>query len=796
MSISKKNLERDAHTSINRTLPLLPLKNIVLLPKSIIPIIVGRPRSIKAIDFAMNNNKEICVTAQKDSAQDAPGTEDLFMFGTRATVLQVMNMAKGTVKVLLEGVERTRIDSIQETDLGFWQAECSFVEDTGFTDDIEIHALWRTVKAQYKQYAQLSGQVPANILSTVQNNDNISATIDTIAVHSNLGIAEKQAILELVDIRERLLKLSMLLEHEIDILKTEERIRGFVQTQVEKNQREYYLNEQIKAINRELGRDDQTNDTSLLKEKAAKLGLPEAVAQKVERELNRLEQMPPLSAEAAVGKNYVEWILSLPWKAVSKDRLSITQAAALLEKHHYGLKKVKERILEFVAARKFSATLKRSPILCLVGPPGVGKTSLARSIAESLGREFARISLGGIRDESEIRGHRRTYIGALPGKIIQTMSNVKTVNPVILLDEIDKMSRDVYGDPSAVLLEVLDPEQNNAFVDNFMEVGYDLSQVMFITTANHPEGIPYPLYDRMEIINLSGYTDQEKLHIAQKFLLPKLLKEYSLTAKQCKISSAVVHLIISEYTREAGVRQLDRVLAKIIRKAIQLLLEKKEENASVTVTVALCKEWLGIPLFKKRLLDTAPHTAGYATGLAWTELGGDVLEIEATLVPGKGELTLTGQLGDVMQESAQAALSYIRAHSTWLHLKKDFFAEHDIHLHVPEGATPKDGPSAGITICSALLSAILNTPIKRGIAMTGEITLRGRVLAIGGLKEKLIAAQQYGIHTAIVPAENKEEALKIQAELEKSIELHFVDSMDQVTALVFEKNPLAGHSVE
>jgi len=775
---------------VTTTAPLLPLKNIVLLPKSIIPIIVGRPRSIKAIEYAVHHHTPLCVTAQKDSAQDTPDRGDLFTTGTAATILQVMNMPKGAVKVLLEGTQRVHISAIEETETGFWQAVYTPVEDVAFTDDVEIHALWRNVKTQYKHYARLSGQVPTNVMMVIQNSDNISTTVDTIAVHSNLSLQDKQGILELVDLKERLMKMSMLLEHEIDILKTEERIRGFVQTQVEKNQREYYLNEQIKAINRELGRDDTYADVATMRTKIDKMGLPKEVLHKVERELRRLEQMPPLSSESAVSKNYIDWILSLPWHATSKDKLSLKQATTVLDKHHFGLQKVKERILEFVAARKFNPKLRRSPILCLVGPPGVGKTSLARSIAASLSREFVRISLGGTRDEAEIRGHRRTYIGALPGKIIQAMGNIKTVNPVILLDEIDKMTHDVYGDPSAALLEVLDPEQNNAFVDNFLEVGYDLSQVMFLTTANHPEGIPYPLYDRLEIITLSGYTDAEKADIAKRFLIPKALKEYGVTATQCKLTTPIIELIISEYTREAGVRQLERMITKVLRKTIQLLLEPGAP-ATITVTQAQCKKWLGIPPFKKKPLDITGKAVGYATGLAWTELGGDVLEVEATLVSGKGEVMITGQLGDVMQESAQAAVSYIRAHGKALGLKKDFFATHDIHIHVPEGATPKDGPSAGITMCTAVLSAILNIPIRPYLAMTGEITLRGRVLPVGGLKEKLIAAQQNGLKTVLVPADNQDDVDEILEELKLPLTIHGVKTVDEVLKYAFKELPKA-----
>ncbi len=790
---------------LTRELPVLPLKNMVLLPHSIVPLVVGRVRSIQAVEAALRSNRELCIVAQKDQTVDNPGPTDLHRVGTRAVILQIMPIAKGNLKVLVEGVSRVELEPLEIVD-SHLRAECRELISLTSADDMEVKALWRQVKASYKSYASVSEQVPATVLATVEGTEDIGDAADTMIVHSGIDFKERQLLLEAVDLVARLSKMHNIFERERDIIKTQARIRDNVQNQVEKNQRDYYLSEQIKAINKELGRDDQLEDASQLREQTKKAKLPALVMKKVERELRRLEQMPIFSAEATVSKNYVEWILALPWHDVSKDTVSLEEATQILDRDHFGLKKVKERILEFIAAKKFNPDLSRSPIVCLVGPPGVGKTSLARSIATALGREFIRISLGGTRDESEIRGHRRTYVGSLPGKIIQGMGNIKTINPVILLDEIDKMSHDLHGDPASALLEVLDPEQNKAFVDNFLEVGYDLSQAMFITTANMVDGIPYPLFDRMEVIHLSGYTDPEKLQIAEKFLLPKLFKEYGVSSTRCKIPREVIELITLEYTREAGVRQLERTLAKLTRKVIQELLKAEADakpaktgktavtakprgrKPSFVVTLDLCRTWLGVPTFKKRPLAEGTRI-GRATGLAWTELGGDVLEIETAVVPGKGELTLTGQLGDVMRESAQAALSYVRSQSTKLGLKKNFFASHDIHVHVPEGATPKDGPSAGITICTALVSALTNTPVKSEIAMTGEITLRGRVLAIGGLKEKLIAAHQYDVKMVLVPSENREELASIRDEIQNPLAINFVQSIDEVFKHAFHKNP-------
>jgi ATP-dependent Lon protease len=767
-------------------LALLPLKNVVILPRSVLPIIVGRASSIQAVEFALRTNKSIFITAQKDSSVETPTTQDIFEYGTRSTILQVMRMPNGALKILAEGICRAKITGTHR-EQDFLGVFCEDVPTTNLILNTEAEAAWRQLKALYAAYAKLNDKAPSDLPLVAKTAHDIDFIIDTIAVHiNNVSFEERQRLLETFDLHLRLFELCNLLTKEIEILQTEQRIRGRIQTQVEKNQREYYLTEQMKAIQKELGRDDQTAEIATLRDSIKNLGLSPEAHEKVEKELKRLEQMPPLSSEATVSRNYVDWIISLPWKKLSKDTIGITQAETILNQQHAGLKKAKERIIEFLAAKKFSKNLERSPILCLVGPPGVGKTSLAQSIAKSLGREFVRISLGGVKDEAEIRGHRRTYIGALPGKIVQAMKKAKHLNPVILLDEIDKISRDHHGDPASALLEVLDPEQNKAFVDHFLDVEYDLSKVMFIATANMMDSIPYPLLDRMELINLSGYTEEEKITIAEQFLIPKNLKEYDLTAQQFSLESSKLHAIITLYTKEAGVRNLERIIAKLMRKAIQQLLKDKSLKG-VVVTDELIKEWLGNPPFKKTTLNEGKEHIGLATGLAWTEVGGDVLEIEASAISGKGSLTLTGQLGEVMQESAQAALSYIRARAKVLGLPASFYTSKDIHVHIPEGATPKDGPSAGITMCAALISALTKQPTSKALAMTGEITLQGRVLSVGGLKEKLLSAKQHGLKKVIVPQENFDDIQEILKETALDVELVFVNTMDDVVKAAFDK---------
>lgn len=767
-------------------IPLLPLKNVVLLPRSIRPVMVGRPISIHAVDQALRGQKTLFVTAQKSADMEHPSSADVNWYGTKATILQVMRLSNGAFKILVEGVCRAKATAITQEE-GYLSAVIQELPTTYSCSIKEIEAVWRTLRSLYVQYAQKHEKSPEDLIEAIQSSNDIDYLTDTIAMHASLSFQERQEILELVDLKERMLKLSIFIQKELDIIQLEQNIRGRVQTQVDKNQREYYLHEQMKAIQKELGRDDQTQEISQLRTTLKSLKLSPEAQEKVEKELRRLEQMPSLSAEATVSRSYIEWLLCLPWNKVSKDRISISQAEKMLNKNHAGLKKAKERILEFLAAKKFSHNLERSPILCLVGPPGVGKTSLGDSIAKSLGREFVRISLGGVKDEAEIRGHRRTYIGAMPGKIIQAMKKAKTKNPVILLDEIDKLANDIHGDPSAALLEVLDPEQNRSFVDHYLEVEYDLSQVMFIATANVMDSIPYPLFDRMELITLSGYTDDEKLSIAKEFLIPKNLKEYDLTKKQFVLPDALLKQIIAEYTKEAGVRQLERIITKLMRKVIQELL--KHSSSSYQITPELIKEWLGHPKYKPTPLDGSAQRIGLATGLAWTEVGGDTLEVEATVMPGKGQLTLTGQLGDVMQESVHAAFSYIRSRAAQLGLKSSFHTSKDIHVHVPEGATPKDGPSAGITMCVALVSALTKNPTYPQIAMTGEITLRGRVLGVGGLKEKILAAKQQGVKKILVPKENSDDIEEILKEIDPGVTLVHVDTMDHVLRETLVENP-------
>ena len=783
----------DTQQTMHYSLALLPLKNVVILPKSIIPIIVGRTSSIAAVEHSLRQNKSLFITAQKHPDVEHPAQDDVFTYGTRSTILQVMRMPKGTLKILVEGICRSKI-TYAEPMGEFLVVDCQDLETTGLDMSVELEAVWRQLKTFYAHYAQLNTKVPADLMANAKTAEDMDNIADTLAVHINLSFDERQEILEIANLQERMIKLCSFIQREIDILETEERIRGRIQTQVEKNQREYYLTEQIKAIQKELGREDSHTEIAQIRSRIKTLGLTPEALEKVEKELKRLEQMPPMSSEAVVSRHYIEWAISLPWTTTSTDTISLEQAEEILNKKHAGLHKAKERIIEFLAAKKFSSSFERSPIICLIGPPGVGKTSLAHSIADSLGREFVRISLGGVKDEAEIRGHRRTYIGALPGKIIQAMRKAKTLNPVILLDEIDKMSSDFHGDPAAALLEVLDPEQNRTFVDHFLELEYDLSKVMFITTANHLEGIPYPLFDRMERIILSGYTEDEKVEIAQSFLMPKNLKEYGLKTRQFKLPVDILKQLVSQYTKEAGVRQLERLLTKLMRKVIQVLL-KDSKKKTVTITQELVREWLGYPRFKRTTLTLSENRVGLATGLAWTEVGGDVLEIEVSVLPGKGGLTLTGQLGDVMQESAHAALSYIRSRAEALGLKESFYANKDIHIHIPEGATPKDGPSAGITICTALVSALTKNPSKPTVAMTGEITLRGRVLAVGGLKEKILAARQHGIKTVLAPAENKDDITEILKEISTQeqpsdqLSIIYVNNADEVLSLALANDP-------
>jgi ATP-dependent Lon protease len=771
-------------------LPVLPLKNLVALPKSIIPVVVGRELSIKAVDVAMRTNKEVFVTAQKAIDTENPTMDDVYHYGTRAVILQVARMPNGTLKLLIEGVTRSRVLHEQPCD-GYLGVMAEDLLPLPLEKTSQNLGLWRNLYDLFKEYVHLNEKVSHDLLTLFHGIDDIDHLADTIAVQMHLDFKERQKFLEMVDLKARALKLSVLLQKEIEILKAEKNIRKRVQSQVEKHQKDYYLTEQMRAIQRELGREDYQQEINDLRKKAKKLKLPAEVMDKVEQELKRLEQMQPTSPESSVSRNYIDWILAIPWHNLAKDTITMDGAEKILNDSHAGMQKAKDRVIEFLAAKKFAGeNLKRSPIICLAGPPGVGKTSLAQSIAESLGRPLVRISLGGVRDEAEIRGHRRTYIGAMPGKIIQSMRKTKVLNPVVLLDEIDKMSMDFRGDPASALLEVLDPEQNKAFGDHFLEVDYDLSKVMFITTANVVDSIPYPLLDRMEIISLAGYTENEKVDIAVRFLIPKMLKEHNVKVVQWTLPEKMLRKVIEEYTREAGVRQLERVLAKLTRKSILVLLKDKKTK-SVTITEELIEKWLGAPIFRRDDREMK-DTVGVATGLAWTEVGGDVLDVEVTVMKGKGGLTITGQLGEVMQESAQAAMSYVRSRAKELGLKENFYADVDIHIHVPEGAIPKDGPSAGITMGTAITSALTQIPIKSHLAMTGEVTLRGRVLQIGGLKEKLIAATRLGVTTAIVPKSNEKDVKEFAHELDKTLNIVYAEHMDDVLKAALTKDPING----
>ncbi|HBS48098.1 TPA: endopeptidase La [Candidatus Dependentiae bacterium] len=768
---------------------VLPLKNVVAMPKNVMPVIVGREVSIKAVEYALSKDKEIFVTSQKNFDTKVPTEKDIFYFGTRAIILQATKLSNGTLKILIEGVCRSKIAEIQKSE-GFIGVLAEDVESIYPEKNSETEALWRTLRDLFKEYVELHGKIPAELLTMFEEFSDLEFLVDTIAAHLPLKLEDKQELLEMVDVKERSEKVISLVKHELEVIKTELKIKKRVQDQIEKHQKDYYLNEQIRAIQHELGRDNVQEELEQLRKKAKKLKLPKEAYDKVDAELKRLELMQPSSPEATVSRNYVDWILSIPWHEESKDTVSLEEAEKILEQSHAGMKKAKERILEFIAIKKFAKNnLKRSPIICLSGPPGVGKTTLAKSIAQALGREFIRISLGGMRDEAEIRGHRKTYIGAMPGKLIQSMKKAQTINPVILLDEVDKMSSDFRGDPSSALLEVLDTETNSTFADYFLEVDYDLSKVMFITTANVMDNIPYPLLDRMEIISLPGYTSSEKMKIVKEFLFPRVLKEHSLTAAQIEISDEIFRKIIDEYTKESGVRQLERVIAKLARKSIQDLLENKKLK-KVKVDLDKIAKWLGTPKYKKSE-KKLEETVGLATGLAWTEVGGEVLEIEVSILNGKGSLSLTGQLGEVMQESAQAALSYVRSRAKDFGLKPDFYASTDIHIHVPEGAIPKDGPSAGITITAALISALTKTPLQKDVAMTGEVTLRGRVLPVGGLKEKLLAAVRVGSKKAIVPKENQDEIKEFEKELnlDKDLNIIYADVMDVVIDNAFVRKP-------
>ena len=765
-------------------MPVLPLRDVVVYPHMVIPLFVGREKSIKALEAAMVNDKKILLVAQKSATIDDPGADDVYRVGTVAGILQLLKLPDGTIKVLVEGAQRARIVSLDAGEQ-YFVASVKAIE-TAVMEVREAEVLMRAVLSQFDQYVKLNNKIPPEILSSLAGIDDPGRLADTIAAHLSLKIEEKQNVLEIENQRARLERLMSILEAEIDLLQVEKRIRGRVKRQMEKSQREYYLNEQMKAIQKELGElEEVPNEIEELAEKINKAGMPKEAKNKAKTELNKLKMMSPMSAEATVVRNYIDWMVSVPWKKRTKISRDLAGAQAILDEDHYGLEKVKERILEYLAVQNRVNKLK-GPILCLVGPPGVGKTSLGRSIARATNRKFVRMALGGVRDEAEIRGHRRTYIGALPGKIVQNLAKVGTRNPLFLLDEVDKMSMDFRGDPASALLEVLDPEQNHAFNDHYLEVDYDLSDVMFVCTANSMN-IPAPLLDRMEVIRLSGYTEDEKINIAERYLVPKQLSANGLSAGEISISESAVRDIIRYYTREAGVRSLEREIAKISRKVVKEIL-LKSPGRKTTVSARSLEKYLGVRRFRFGRAEEHDQI-GQVTGLAWTEVGGDLLTIESAVVPGKGKLTITGQLGEVMQESVQAAMTVVRSRADVLGVDADFYQKNDVHIHVPEGAIPKDGPSAGIGMCTALGSALTNIPVRADVAMTGEITLRGEVLPIGGLKEKLLAAHRGGIRTVVVPKENQRELSEIPRNIVQDLQIKPVQWIDEVFQIALQHMP-------
>ncbi|MGB5425550.1 MAG: endopeptidase La [Gammaproteobacteria bacterium] len=766
-------------------LPVLPLRDVVVYPHMVIPLFVGREKSINALDTAMQEDKKILLVAQKNAEIDDPSVNDIHEIGTLSTILQLLKLPDGTVKVLVEGAERVRVTSYEDTD-AFFTAHVEVLSQERDEDDRELDVLTRSLLAMFDQYVKLNKKVPPEILTSLSGIEEPGRLADTIAAHMSLKLDEKQKILEIISSHARLERLMVLIEGEIDIMQIEKRIRGRVKQQMEKSQREYYLNEQMKAIQNELGAmDDVPNELEELEQKIEKAGMSKEAKEKATSEMNKLKMMSPMSAEATVVRNYIDWLVGVPWKKRSKIRHDLAAAEDVLEEDHYGLEKVKERILEYLAVQQRVKKLK-GPILCLVGPPGVGKTSLGRSIARATGRKFTRMSLGGVRDEAEIRGHRRTYIGSLPGKIVQNLSKVAVRNPLFLLDELDKMSMDFRGDPSSALLEVLDPEQNYTFNDHYLEVDFDLSDVMFVATAN-TLNIPGPLLDRMEVIRIPGYTEDEKINIAMRYLLPKQVESNGLKSAEISVSQNAIRDIVRYYTREAGVRNLEREISKICRKVVKELI-LHEKGKKVSVTPRNLEKYLGVKRFRYGLAEDYDQV-GQVTGLAWTEVGGELLTIEATVVPGKGKMIHTGQLGEVMQESIHAATTVVRSRSAALGIDADFYQKFDIHVHVPEGATPKDGPSAGVGMCTALVSALTDIPVRSDVAMTGEITLRGEVLPIGGLKEKLLAAHRGGISIVLIPEENRKDLAEIPKNVKEKLDIRPVRWIDQVLEVALQHQP-------
>ncbi|MFA5825641.1 MAG: endopeptidase La [Gallionellaceae bacterium] len=775
--------EHDPITSEISLLPLLPLRDVVVFPHMVIPLFVGRAKSIKALETAMEAGKSIVLVAQKSAAKDEPAIEDMYRIGSIANILQMLKLPDGTVKVLVEGTQRAKVLHVIEEKSHF-DAEIQPVppdEEPGN----EAEAMRRALINQFDQYVKLNKKIPPEILTSLAGIDDAGRLADTIAAHLPLKLEQKQEVLEIFDVRKRLEHLLGLLEAELDIMQVEKRIRGRVKRQMEKSQREYYLNEQVKAIQKELGEGEDGADIEEIEKKIKAAHMPKDARAKAESELKKLRLMSPMSAEAAVVRNFIDILIGLPWKKKTKIDTDLKHAEGVLEADHYGLEKVKERIVEYLAVQQRVEKMK-APILCLVGPPGVGKTSLGESIARATNRKFVRMSLGGVRDESEIRGHRRTYIGSMPGKILQNMSKVGVKNPLFLLDEVDKMGMDFRGDPSSALLEVLDPEQNHTFVDHYVEVEYDLSDVMFVATSNSMN-IPAPLLDRMEVIFVSSYTEDEKVNIATRYLLPKAIKNNGLKLEEISVSESAIRDILRFYTREAGVRSLERELSKICRKVVKSLLLKGRDT-KVTINSRNLDKYLGVRRYSYGIAEKN-NQVGQVTGLAWTEVGGELLTIETAVLPGKGKTTTTGKLGEVMQESIQAALSVVRSRARSLGIAENFYEKNDLHIHLPEGATPKDGPSAGAGICTAMVSALTGIPVRADVAMTGEITLRGEVLPIGGLKEKLLAAQRGGIKVVLIPEENVKDLVEIPDNVKNKLDIHPVKWIEQVLELALERKP-------
>ncbi len=756
-------------------LSVLPLRGVLVFPNMVLHLDVGREKSVSALERSMMQDNRILLVTQKDAGVDDPKQDEVYEVGTIAQIKQMIKLPGGTIRVLVEGLDRAKVIKLFTEEM-FLEAEAEVVEDSTEVDS-QVEARMRSLLHQFEQYIKASRKVPPETLSTVSDIKEPGRFADVIASHLSMKIEKRQEILEAIDVNDRLEKLNEEIVKEIEILEIEKKINMRVRKQMETTQKEYYLREQMKAIQQELGeKDERTAEADEYREKLADTDLPEKVEEKVLKEIDRLEKMPPAAAELTVIRNYIDWLLGLPWKIETEDCLDLDQAEVILDEDHYGLEKVKERIIEFLAVRQLAEKLK-GPILCLVGPPGVGKTSLAKSVARALGRNFVRISLGGVRDEAEIRGHRRTYVGALPGRVIQGMRQAGSKNPVFLMDEIDKMSTDFRGDPSAALLEVLDPEQNSSFSDHYVELAYDLSQVMFITTGNISQKIPQPLLDRMEVIHIPGYTEEDKVQIASNYLIPKQLKEHGLTEENLVISDNGIRRVIREYTREAGVRNLERSISTICRKVAREVA--KDRKTKVNITRQNIQKYMGVPRYRYGVAEKHDEI-GVATGLAWTESGGDLLSIEVTQLKGTGKMTLTGQMGDVMQESAKAAMSYIRSRAESLGLDKDFYEKIDIHIHVPEGAIPKDGPSAGIAMATALVSALTKMPVRNDVTMTGEITLRGRVLPVGGVKEKMLAAHRAGIKYMLMPTENRRDLSDIPRNVKRKVEVKMVEHMDEV----------------